>query len=157
LAFLKIPDGHLQKGILDNGIYPFVRDKMDLFGLALLSPSASMLLIALQYGGNEYPWASPMVIGLICGSLGTFSLLLWVEHRKGRDAILPLWMVSRRVVWCSCLVMAFSVATTFCATFFLPLYFQVVVGASPIQSGLYLLPTIIAQLVAAGLSGVIGE
>ncbi|KAK0619622.1 major facilitator superfamily-domain-containing protein [Immersiella caudata] len=157
LAFLTIPDGHLQKGVLDAGIFPFVRDKMDLFGLALLGSSASMCLIALQYGGNEYPWASPMVIGLLCGSLATFALLLWVEHRKGRDAILPLWMVSRRIVWCSCLVMACSVATTFCATYFLPIYFQAVVGASPIQSGLCLLPTVIAQLVAAGLSGILVE
>ncbi|KAK4450215.1 major facilitator superfamily domain-containing protein [Podospora aff. communis PSN243] len=157
LAFLKVPGGHLPKGFLDNGVYPFVRDKMDFFGLALLSPSATMLLIALQYGGNDYPWASPVVIGLMCGSLCTFSVLILVEYREGRDAILPLWMVSRRIVWCSCLVMAFSVATTFCATYFLPIYFQAVVGATPIQSGLYLLPTIIAQLVAGGLGGILVE
>ncbi|KAK0652690.1 major facilitator superfamily domain-containing protein [Cercophora newfieldiana] len=155
LAFIIIPDKHLEKGVLNSGVLPFVRDKMDILGLLLLGPSAAMLLVALQYGGNQFPWGSPTVLGLLCGAVGTFALLMFVEHRKGKDAILPLWMISRRIVWCSCLVMAFSVATTFCATYFLPIYFQAVMGASPIQSGLLLLPTIIAQLVSAALSGML--
>src|SRR4051794_27612919 len=116
LAFITIPDKHLEKGVLNDGVLPFLRNKMDLCGLALVGPSATMLLMALQYGGSKFPWASPTVIGLLCGAVGTCTLLVWVEHRMGKDAILPLWMISKRIVWCSCLVMAFSVATTFCAS-----------------------------------------
>jgi len=130
---------------------------MDPIGFLLLGPSATMLLMALHYGGNEFPWASARVICLLCGAIGSFGLLIWVEHCQGNDGILPLRMIRKRVVWCSCLVMASAVATTFCATYFLPVYFQAVVGASPIMSGIYMLPTVIAQLISASVVGVVGK
>lgn len=155
LLFIDIPDPNARISFSDS-LY-FVRDKLDLTGLCLLAPAVTMFLVAFQYGGNHDPWTSPKVIGLLGGALAALLIFFWTTRYKGDDAILPCRIVRRRIVWCSCLVMTFSVATTFCATYFLPLYFQAVRGATPIASGIYLLPTIIPQLLSAVVSGFVGE
>ncbi|KAK1756720.1 putative HC-toxin efflux carrier TOXA [Echria macrotheca] len=127
----------------------FAWNKLDLTGLCLLAPAVIMVLMALQYGSNGHPWSGPLVIGLLSGAAVAFLIFSWTTCYKGDDAILPPRIVCKRIVLCSCLVMAFGVATTFCATFFLPVYFQTVEGASPLISGTYLLPTIVSQIIAA--------
>ncbi|KAI0023437.1 efflux pump [Xylariomycetidae sp. FL0641] len=128
---------------------------LDLIGFALFAPAVLQLLLALQYGGNEYPWRSPTVIGLFCGSGATFALWLVWNRRKGDDALLPHSMVKQRVVWASGLYQAFLFSAIYGATFFLPIYFQAINNATAILSGVYLLPTILPQILAAGLSGVL--
>ena len=41
----------------------------------------------------------------------------------------------------------------FCASYFLSVYFQAVKGASPLLSGVYLLPSILSQLILAVVAG----
>lgn len=155
LLFLKIPSRHNQ---LDaQSAFSFMVHKLDIVGFFLLAPAATMLLLALQYGATCCPWNSPRVIGLFCGALVALIIFLWDGSTKGEDALLPIWMITRRVLWCSCLVMVFSVATSFCASYFLPVYFQTVRGVSPIMSGVWLLPTILSQLIAAAVSGILGK
>lgn len=64
-------------------------------------------------------------------------------------------MIGRRIVWSSGLYQAFLMAAVYGATFFLPIYFQSIKDATAMLSGVYLLPTIIPQLIMAGASGVI--
>ena len=112
-----------------------------------------MLLLAVQYGGNQYKWGSPVVIGLLCGGGVTF--LLWVgwDYYKKDDAMIPLSMLKKRYVWSSCVVMAGFASSMFMTSYYLPIYFQGVRGKSPAISGVYLLPGILSQLVGAVLSG----
>ncbi|KAK5659924.1 hypothetical protein OQA88_13388 [Cercophora sp. LCS_1] len=153
LLFLRIPSRHHK---LDTqSAFSFLFHKLDIVGFMLLAPAATMLLLALQYGATCYSWDSPIVVGLFCGATVAFIVFLWDGSTKGEDALLPMWMISRRVVWCSCLVMVFSVATTYCASYFLPIYFQTVRDISPIMSGVWLLPTILSQLLAAAVSGIL--
>ena len=45
----------------------------------------------------------------------------------------------------------------FVTTYFLPLYFQTVQNASPLNSGVKLLPSIVSQLIFAIVAGALGE
>ncbi|KAK4224695.1 major facilitator superfamily domain-containing protein [Podospora fimiseda] len=133
----------------------FLAKKMDLVGFLLLTPAATLFLLALHYGGEEYDWNHPFIVALFVGSVGSLVMFLFVEARRGANALLPLHILKRRVVWCSCLVMMFSVATSFCTTYFLPIYFQAVKNADPIQSGIYLMPNIVSQLLGGIISGLL--
>ncbi|KAH6845699.1 major facilitator superfamily domain-containing protein [Chaetomium sp. MPI-CAGE-AT-0009] len=128
---------------------------LDLLGFVLFAPAVLQLLLALQYGGSQYPWNSSRVIGLFCGSAANFVIWFLWNRYKGDDALLPPSMVKQTAVWASGLYQAFMISAVYGATFFLPIYFQAINDATPMLSGVYLLPTILPQLFAAGASGVL--
>jgi hypothetical protein len=143
-----------QKALL---VFSRLHHYLDLLGFALFAPAVLQLLLALQYGGNQYPWRSSTVIGLFCGSGATFAVwLVWNRH-KGDDALLPHSMMRQTVVWASGLYQAFMMSAIFGATYFLPIYFQAINNVTAMLSGVYLLPTILPQLVMSALSGVLCE
>jgi len=71
--------------------------------------------------------------------------------------MIPVAIISKRVIGSSCLVFGFLMSLLYCATYYLPIYFQAVKGVSPMLSGIYLLPSILSQLIAAVISGVLGK
>jgi hypothetical protein len=134
-----------------------IRQKLDLIGFSIFAPAVIQLLLALNYGGNQHPWNSATVIGLFCGSGAMFIFFLGWEYRTGREAMFPLYMVSQRIVLSSCLFMFFLGGMNACATYYLPLYFQVVKGVSAMISGVSTLPSIISQLILVIFSGFLGK
>lgn len=126
---------------------------MDIVGFLLFAPAAILFLLGLHFGGNEYSWNSAVIILIFVGACLLFALFFMFEGQKGADALLPISILCRRVVWCSCLVMSFSMATIFCTSYFLPVYFQAVKQVKPIESGVYLMPNIVSQLLGGIISG----
>ncbi|KAI1370090.1 major facilitator superfamily domain-containing protein [Hypoxylon crocopeplum] len=126
---------------------------LDLLGFILFAAAVLQLLLALQFGGNNYPWNSSQVIGLFCGSGVTAIVWFFWNQYKGEEALLPHSMISRTAVWSSGLYQAFLMAAVYGATFYLPIYFQAINEATAILSGVYLLPTILPQLFVAASSG----
>lgn len=116
-----------------------------------------MLLLALMWGGNDYAWSSPRVIGLFCGALATF--LVWILWNRylGEDALIPPSMVAKTAVWVSALFQAMLMAAVFGVVYYLPIYFQAVKNVDALLSGVYLLPMIIPQLVFAAAAGIFCE
>jgi len=130
---------------------------LDLFGFFLFAPSVIMLLLALQWGGSEYPWRSATIIGLFCGAFLEFFGWLAYNIWRGEEALVPLSTATKRVVWSSSLTGMFLMTTLFVVAYFLPIYFQAVLGASPVMSGVYMLPTIGPQLLGVISSGILGK
>lgn len=117
-----------------------------------------MFLLALQFGGDEkYLWNSATIIGLFCGAGATaVAFVLW-EARVGEKAMIPGAMLKHRILVASagyniCLTVCMLVGSTW-----LPMYFQAVRGASPTMSGVYLLPSILTQLLISIASGIAGK
>lgn len=116
-----------------------------------------MFLLALEWGGDVYKWGSATVIGLFCGAGGTITLFFIWEHHIGDEAMIPLSMITRRIIATSCLAMLFSAACMITTTFYLAVYFQADKGVSPMLSGIYLLPSILTQMVFGVASGGLGK
>ncbi|CCF44816.1 hypothetical protein CH063_14096 [Colletotrichum higginsianum] len=75
-----------------------ILQKFDVVGSAILIGSVVQLLLALHYGGGEYPWNSATVIGLLSGfAAATILFVVW-EYRAGENATIPLKMLTNRVV-----------------------------------------------------------
>lgn len=130
--------------------------KLDLIGFVIFAPAIIQLLLALEWGGNQYAWNSSTVIGLFCGAGATFLVFLGWEYHKGDEAMLPLSLFKTRAVWSSCGYAFFFFATMQLIVYYLPIYFQAVKGASPMMSGVDLLPSILSQLIAVLGSGAAG-
>jgi hypothetical protein len=116
-----------------------------------------MLLLALQWGGGVYAWSSSVIIGLFVGA-GVVLLLFigWQLYFQDR-ALIPsqLFKVNRNpALLCAA---SFFVNGPFqTVIYWLPIWFQGVLGVSPLQSGINFFPTVISDVLAAFLgSGIV--
>lgn len=113
------------------------------------------LLIGLEFGGVTFPWDSREVICLVV--FGSLMIgLFWVfEAKFARYPVMPLRLFKHRSNVAT-LVVCFTHALTFiAANYYLPLYFQSVLGATPLQSGIYLLPFALTIAVASTTTGIL--
>jgi hypothetical protein len=155
IALARIPDQTPKEKA--STVARTIHTKLDLIGFAIFAPAAIQALLALQYGGIHFPWNSLQVIGLFCGAGATFVVFLAWEYHAAEKAMIPLSLVRQRRVWTSCLVYGFLLGQSYATIFYLPVYFQAVRGASPLMSGVYLLPGILGQMFAAVASGALGR
>jgi EmrB/QacA subfamily drug resistance transporter len=125
---------------------------IDYLGIVLVAAGASALILATTWGGSEYEWDSPVIIGLFVGGAVALGLFCLAETRA-KEPMLPMRLF-RDPVFAVCSVLSFVVGFAMLgAMVFLPTYLQYVDGESATGSGLRLLPMIIGLLVASIFSG----
>lgn len=129
-----------------------VRPVIDYLGIALVAIGASALILATTWGGNEYAWGSPVIIGLFVGGLVALGLFCAAETRA-EQPMLPMRLF-RNPVFTVCSVLSFIVGFAMLgAMIFLPTYLQYVDGDSATISGVRTLPMVIGLLAASVFSG----
>jgi EmrB/QacA subfamily drug resistance transporter len=119
--------------------------------LALITCLVPLLIVAEQ--GSSWGWGSGRA--LACYLIGAVGLVafLFVERRYGDEALLPLRLFQGRTF-------SVAVATSFLigmamfgGILLLPLYLQVVKGASPTRAGLEILPLVLGMMVGSIVAG----
>ncbi|KAI0449664.1 major facilitator superfamily domain-containing protein [Xylaria acuta] len=151
LLIMRVPEQVVKKNPIS--VVRKLHRHLDLFGFALFTPAIVQLLLALQFGGNQFSWSSSQVIGLFVGAGVTFIIWIVWNWYKAENSLIPFPIIKKTAVFSSGISYAFLLATMFASLFFLPIYFQAVKDASPIMSGIYLLATILPQLVSAIIGG----
>ncbi|KAK8080295.1 MFS multidrug transporter [Apiospora hydei] len=151
IAFVHVPDEVPKAPPLS--VFRTLPSNLDFIGFTIFAPSAIMLLLALQWGGNTFAWNSSQIIGLFVGSGATFFVFLAWDHHKGDDAMIPFSIIRQRYVWASSLTYGFFMGSVFCASYYLPIYFQGVRDASPTMSGVYILPSVLPNILFALAAG----
>jgi EmrB/QacA subfamily drug resistance transporter len=128
------------------------RHRIDYVGAGLLSGGVASLILVTTWGGNEYDWGSKPIIGLAVAGVLLLAAFIWQE-RRAREPVMPLTLFSSSVFRVSS-AMGFAIGMAmFGAIVFIPLYLQLVYGASPTSSGLRMLPLMAGLLVASITSG----
>lgn len=130
---------------------------LDLLGFMLICPAIVMFLLGLQFGGNQYPWKSAKVIGLLIGGAVAFILFLLWEYHQGDGAMLPLAMVRHQVIWSTAMTMFFSLSSILVADFYIAIYFQAIRDDSPLMSGVHMLPITLGLVMFTMISGTLSE
>jgi EmrB/QacA subfamily drug resistance transporter len=128
------------------------KQKIDWWGVVTLVPAIICLMFALELGGNQFEWSSKVIIGLFSAFAVLFLLFLYVET-KAKEPIISYHMFRKRLFAASNLVGFFSGATYIVATVYIPIFIQGVIGGSATNSGLVLLPMMLATTVSAQLGG----
>ncbi|KAI0127436.1 major facilitator superfamily domain-containing protein [Xylariales sp. AK1849] len=152
LIFVKVPD-ITNKAPFTLALVKRVIPELDLIGFALLVPAALMFLLGLQFGGTDYAWNSSVIIGLFCGAGVAAILFVFWERHVGDRAMIPGSVVKDRIAYSSALQGMFLLGTVFVGSYYLPIYFQAVLGVGPTLSGVDLLPSFLSQLLVTILSG----
>jgi EmrB/QacA subfamily drug resistance transporter len=129
-----------------------VEHKIDYLGTSVMASAVVCLILLLTWGGTTYAWTSGTIIGLGVASLALFGAFIAVEQHV-EEPIVPLHLFKNpvfRVAFATSAIVGFSM---FGALTFLPLFLQVVHGASATSSGLQLIPIMAFVLATAILSG----
>ncbi|KAK2043421.1 efflux pump [Colletotrichum somersetense] len=122
---------------------------LDLVGFVLSAAAAVLFLAALELGGNTYTYTSPVVIGAFIGSAGALVAFLAWNHHMGESGLIPPSVAGKTPVWCAAATNFTLIGSAMVQIYLLPIYFQTVTGASPTQSGVNILPSILSQLAFA--------
>lgn len=127
---------------------------IDYAGILFVGLGASGLTLATSWGGGEYAWSSPVIIGLFIGSAIALAIFVWVE-RRAAEPILPIRLFASPV-FTVCCILSFIVGFAMLgALTFLPTFMQFVDGVSATESGLRTLPMVAGLLATSMGSGVI--
>ncbi|KAH7141247.1 major facilitator superfamily domain-containing protein [Dactylonectria estremocensis] len=119
----------------------------------LIISGTLMLLIGLYLGGVYEPWNSAPVVCLIVFGITTGGLFVLNEWKVAEYPVIPVHLFhswSSAAAYAVCFFHAFVFMGV---AYYLPLYFQAVLLASPLRSGLYLLPFILSITITAAITG----
>jgi len=127
---------------------------IDWWGLAFMDAGAVAIVLMATWGGNQYAWTSPVIIGLGTAGLICWGLFAYVETRAA-DPILPWSILTNRTFIVSTAVGMLAMGGMIGVMSYLPTYLQMVYGYSATASGLLLVPITIGMLVSSILSGIL--
>ena len=127
---------------------------IDWWGLVLMNAGAVAIVLMATWGGNQYAWTSPVIIGLGTAGLICWGLFAYVETRAA-DPILPWSILTNRTFIVSTAVGMLAMGGMIGVMSYLPTYLQMVYGYSATASGLLLVPITIGMLVSSILSGIL--
>ncbi|HEX5581640.1 MAG TPA: MFS transporter [Gemmatimonadaceae bacterium] len=125
---------------------------IDYAGAALLAVVLSSIVLYADLGGTTFPWSSPEMLGLIAAGVVALALFIAAE-RRAPEPVLPLRLFANRAFTVASVVGLVVGFALFGSVTYLPLYLQVVQGASPTASGLQMLPLMAGNLLTSIGSG----
>ncbi|KAJ5113693.1 hypothetical protein N7456_002227 [Penicillium angulare] len=127
--------------------------QIDYLGCITMLIAAVLILIAISWGGTKYAWSSAGVIAPLVIGFAFLVIFIVVEMKFAALPLIPMHIFKNSTV-SGALCGAFFTGFMFYANlFYLPQYFQVVYSASPIMSGVLLLPLVLTQCITSFTSG----
>ncbi|MCR6033448.1 DHA2 family efflux MFS transporter permease subunit [Nocardioides sp. zg-579] len=134
---------------------PVVRERgvrVDVAGAVALTIGLVPLLVVAEQG-RDWGWTSARSItAYVVAALGLVAFAL-VERRAGDSALIPLRVFRIRAVAVTVIASVVVGAAMFGGIMLLPLYLQIVHGASPTDSGLLMLPLVAGIATGSVVSG----
>ncbi|EST04691.1 Major facilitator superfamily [Kalmanozyma brasiliensis GHG001] len=126
--------------------------EFDFIGLFMVIVSVILILLGFNYAETK-AWNVPETIALlVTGGALLIAFMGW-EFKTKKKPIVPPRLVTTRTTSLILLSVLLHAFVFFAATYYLPVYFQAIFGASALMSGVYMLPY---ALVASILSSVTG-
>jgi EmrB/QacA subfamily drug resistance transporter len=129
-----------------------VKHRVDYPGAAVLAVATTAIVLVSTWGGTQYAWASPQILGLAAVAVLGVAAFCVIETRAA-EPILPL-RIFRNGNFALISALSFLAGLAmFGAITFLPLYQQTVQGASATVSGLLLTPMMVGVMITSLIAG----
>ncbi|MFJ3663594.1 MFS transporter [Streptomyces sp. NPDC090119] len=125
---------------------------IDFPGAALAAGFATTLLLATEWGGKQYAWASPQIIGLVLGCVAALVLLL-VRQARAAEPILPLPMFRVPELRLGFAIQGLIGLAMTGATYYVLIYLQLVRAVPSSAAGLFLVPMAVGIMTVGLLTG----
>ena len=133
---------------------PVVRRQhtIDDLGAAAIVGAVTRLLLYLDWRGVGYGWTEAGALALLGGAALLTAAFIVIE-RRAVEPIIPMRLFRNQVFSVGNAFAFLAGVAMFGTIIFLPVYFQTVMGMSPTQSGLALLPAIVGIFSTSITSG----
>jgi EmrB/QacA subfamily drug resistance transporter len=155
IFYVNLPIGVLAFGVLAATL-PSRREetryRIDYLGAGLLAAALSALVLLCTLGGTSYAWGSPVIIALGAGAVVLIGAFV-IAERRAAEPVLPPHLFTNRVFSVTSAVGLIVGFALFGSVTYLPLFLQVVNGATPTGSGLQILPLMAGLLITSIGSG----
>ena len=115
------------------------RHRVDYAGISTLSVGLISLLLALDLV-TRLGWGSPTVVGLFAAVVVLLTAFAFAERRAKDSALVPSDVIGNRDFASACVAVLLMSATFFAALLYLPQFMQKILGYSPLQAGVGILP-----------------
>jgi EmrB/QacA subfamily drug resistance transporter len=121
-----------------------VNRSLDRLGIVMLVMAVVPLMLAFSWGGSQYDWLSPQVVGLLV--LAFVAALAFVRvERDALEPIIPLSLFRSPVFAVIIVVTFFTAMGMFGSVSYIPLFVQSVIGTSATNSGLVTMPMMLTM------------
>ena len=114
--------------------------------------AATALILLATWGGTQYAWGSPQIIGLALLTVAA-GVAFYVTEMRAAEPMMPLHVYRNRNFSLSMAMTFLTGLAMFGAMTFLPLFQQTVQGESPTVSGLALTPMMLGVTVTSIVAG----
>lgn len=155
IFFVNLPVGAVALGLISIGLKHRnvgVSHRIDYIGAGLIAGGTTCLLLVLSWGGTTFPWLSPVILTLAAAAALQYIWLVFHE-RTASEPVLPMRLFQNRIFVISVGVIGLTTVALMGCLVFMPLYFQLVLGASPSKAGLMLAPLMGGVIVSSILGG----
>ncbi|KAH6880097.1 major facilitator superfamily domain-containing protein [Thelonectria olida] len=126
---------------------------LDPIGFILFVPSIICLLFTLQWGGTTYAWNSGQIIALFVVFGVTLIAFICSQAWLGEGGTVPPRIAKQRTIFASSIFTFCLAGTFFLLSYFIPIYFQAVKGASALKSGIDTIPLILPNVIGILFAG----
>ena len=128
--------------------------RIDLVGNAIFVLATTSMLVALTNGGTKYPWSSwNVILPLVLGVLGLGLFYVFEVSSLCVEPTLPPQLFANRTSVTAFALTFVHTMLLYWEIYFMPVYFQAVLGSSPARSGVQLLPTVITLMAFGAIGG----
>ncbi|MBA8978637.1 EmrB/QacA subfamily drug resistance transporter [Streptomyces aureorectus] len=124
--------------------------RLDLPGAVLVTAGLATLAYGISQTEAE-GWAATATLVPLCAGLALIALFLLAEARA-KAPLMPLALLRLRSVASANVAMFLSGSAMFCMWFFMTLYAQNVLGYTPLEAGLALVPSSLAVILGSKLA-----
>jgi hypothetical protein len=127
------------------------RRPLDSLGMSVLVMAVVPLMLAFSWGGTQYDWLSPQIIGLLVLAFVAAGALVRIEGGAA-EPIIPLSLFRSSIFVVIIGVTFLTAMGMFGSVSYIPLFVQSVIGTSATNSGLVTMPMMLTMsVVSAGV------
>jgi EmrB/QacA subfamily drug resistance transporter len=132
---------------------PRLGQRLDLRGLALLSPGLALFVYGMSEAGAGGGFGDSRALAGIGAGIALIGLFAWHALQRGRAALIDLSLLARRGFAAAAATNLLVGIALFGTLILLPLYYQLARGESPLSTGLLLMPQGVGAALAMPIAG----
>ncbi|KAF2463141.1 MFS transporter [Lindgomyces ingoldianus] len=127
--------------------------RLDWHGTLVFIGTLTSLFIALEWGGEKYPWTDQRIVVLLF--FFAIGIIVWVgiQYWKGESGTIPARIIKQRNIWTAAFSCYCMGGSFFILLYFTSIYFQAIKDSSPLKSGIQTLPTLLGLTIGMTIAG----